>query len=791
VAVGERGRHVFFSSGAARAFSVISEVEAQGVIDLIKEMSSSVNVRILSEEESLVALLRSGASVDDLGTMKAIQNFLRIIGETSRVHKLVAEDSSEKKIEKYSEITLNYYRLISELGKSEPEDFSEFMNLFPLKHNLSSNYVSHLPPFLKPYYGLFAKREQLNKKRSKFLKKKFSDYYAEIRWIVRDVLVRKGVRGIVVPDDYLAVAVAKELELYGINSSIASPVSEIMLNDAPYNFVISALKCLDENFSFESVISLIENPFSNIERKKIYDIKDQCYEKNITKGIRDWKTLFDELKINAEIIADLESLYDEIDGKNGVAKLIEFSKKYLGERNYPKKILDILVSSFDEYSNDPTGIINDMESMKYLPKVSIAGSAEVLIGKPLDLIGVPLDFLYLAGMDAASSLRSFSEEARDFLAKIGIEGSFDNLTELAYSSLIDLSGNVILTYSGMDDKLSYTESTAFYDGISGDEEYVQRDSVFIPTNPLTDWELAKENKTSKKYILDEEIIKKRLEKPIYPTFIENYAGCHFKGFVNGMLNIDEIDSPREFLDPRTTGSMNHKILEKYYSTSLLPANFEKMADSYVRAEINKEKYESRTEALKFYRDKYLLNGKLVRFFVMDVNHALELGRKTVQKEFHFPTNDQRVLYEFGEKKIEIGGYVDRVDEENGGLCIIDYKSSLYGYPKNDLCDDRHSKIQLYFYKIGVETVMKKKVKAAAYVSFRDISEGFNTAGFYNAIPNEEAQVRKCKDIVDPVLEDFVSGDFDPLVKEGGSLWKCENELFCPLLSVCRVQERRW
>ncbi|MCL4412545.1 MAG: PD-(D/E)XK nuclease family protein, partial [Candidatus Thermoplasmatota archaeon] len=273
--------------------------------------------------------------------------------------------------------------------------------------------------------------------------------------------------------------------------------------------------------------------------------------------------------------------------------------------------------------------------------------------------------------------------------------------------------------------------------------------------------------------------------------IENYAGCHFKGFVNGMLGINEVDPPREFLDPRTTGSMTHKILEKYYSTNLSPAEFGKLADSFVKSEISKELFDSRTEALKFYRDKYISNGKLVRFFMMDVKHALELGRKTIQKEFHFPTSDQQVFYEFGDKKISIGGYVDRVDEENGGLCIIDYKSSLYGYPKNDLCDDRHGKIQLFFYKLGVESILKKKVRAAAYLSFRDISEGFNTAGFFNAIPNEEAQVRKCREIVDPILEDFVAGDFDPVVKEGGSLWKCENELFCPLLSVCRVQERRW
>ena len=786
-----RKRHIFYSSGAARAFSVIEGEDAQGIVDLIKEMSSSVNVNIMPEEESLVILLKSGASVDDLSTMKTLQNFLKIMGETSKVHKLVAEDISEKKIEKYSEITLNYYKLISELGKSELEDFTEFMNLFPLKYDLSEDYISHLPSLLKPYYGLFKKREEPPKRKNKISKRRFPDYPTEMRWIARDILSKSGITGIVVPDDYLAVGLIRELELYGVNPSVTAPVSEILLNDVPYNFVVSALKCIDENFSYETVISLLENPFSGIDPFKAYDIKDQCYEKNITKGIEDWKTLFHDLKVNENILVDLESLSDVISDKDGLLELVKFVDKYLGERSYPSRILSILLSADEGYSNDVAEIINDLESMKYIPKVNVVGGTDVWIGKPLDLLGIPLNNLYLAGLDAASSLRAFPEEARDFLVRTGLEGAFEDVVESAYVSLIERTENVDLSYSTMDEKLSYTESTSFYDGIAADEEYVRRETAFVPENPVTRWETGKENRVSNRYLLDEGLIKSRIDKPIYPTLIENYAGCHFKGFVNGMLSIDDIDSPREFLDPRTTGTLTHRILEKYYSTETSPAEFGKSADSYIRGEINKEKYESRIEALKFYRDRYLMSGRLVRFFLMDVKHSLELGRKTVQKEFHFPTAEQQVFYNFGEKRISIGGYVDRVDEDKGGFCIIDYKSSLYGYPKNDLCDERHHKIQLFFYKLGVESILKKKVSAAAYVSFRDINDGFSTAGFFNSIPNEQAQLQKCREIVDPVLEDFVSGDCDPVVKEGESLWKCENELFCSLLSICRVQERRW
>jgi hypothetical protein len=791
VAADREEKHIFYSSGAARTFSAMNNVQSQGIVDLIKEMSSSVNVKILSERESLISLLKSGIPVDDLLSLRTLQSFLKTIGETSRVHKIIAEDSSERRIEEYSEITVNYYKYISELGKSEVEDFSEFINLFPLKYNLSSDYVSHLPAFLKPYATLFTKGGTSTKREPKILKKKFPDYSTEFRWIVRDILLRGGTKAIAVPDDYCAVGIAKELELYGIKPNIVSPVSAVLVNDSPYNFVISSLRCIDDDFSYESIISLLENPYSDVEPLKIADIKDQSYEKNITRGLRDWKTLFHELKIESKILNDLESLSGLMGKRGAVTELILYSNRYLGENNYPGRILDLLSFSFPDYSNDASGLINDIESLKHLPKVSSPCSSDVTIGKPIDLLGLSFENLYISGQDSASSSRSFPEEARDLLNKIGLEGAYENFTESIYRVLMESSGNVYVSYSTMDDKLSYTESTSFYDSIEGEEEYASRDSVFIPSSALSEWEIGIPTEKKNKYALEEGQIKSRIEKPIYPTFIENYIGCHFKGFVNGLLGVDEIDAPREFLDPRTTGTLTHRILEKYYSTDISPNDFSRLADSYVRSEISKEIYESRIEALRYYREKYLINGRLARFFVLDVNHARELGRKTVQKEFHFPTVDQQVFYELGEDKISIGGYVDRVDEENGNLCIIDYKSSLYGYPANDLCDESHGKVQLFFYKIGVESILKKKVKAAAYVSFKDINDGYSTAGFFHAIQNEEAQIKKCREIVDPPLEDFLKGDCDPVVKIGGNLWKCENVLFCPLLSTCRVQERRW
>ncbi|MGC8645334.1 MAG: PD-(D/E)XK nuclease family protein [Thermoplasmata archaeon] len=784
------GKHVFYSSGGARVFSLIYDLRSQGIEDLIKEVSSSVGIKILSEEERVVSLIRAGSPVEELNTVRSLLKFLKLAGKISFMHKVIASDTSEKVIEKYSEVLVNYYKIISSIGKSEIEDFSEFLDLFPVKREIFASCISHLPDFFIPYRNLFGKTYQLEVRRKTVRKLKFPDYLSEIRWIVRDAITSEGRTCIIVPDDYFMSAFIKEMELYGTRPVIASDLAYSFLNDSPFLFLYSSLNCIYSDYSYDSMISLIENPYSKVNPAKGREIKQIAYDKNVMRGIDDWKTLFGDLGLSLDILFDLQRLSEDAASGKGLEALQSFAVKYLGD-NPVVKITNILSTAFGGASSDIQEMINYLQALKYLPKVSIPGNGSLFLGRAEDLIGIPFDRVYISGLDSSSSLREFPDVARSLLIKLGLAGEFDVMKEKLLRAIIEPAAFVILTRSELDEKLSFTESIPFYDSVQEKEEYVSRDSIFVPAVPLNEWETMASVKAVNRYSLSQEIVKTRLEKPIYPTSLENYIGCHFKGFVNWILGIDEIEEPMEFLDPRNTGSLTHKILEKFYSTDISPREFYRLADSFVKNEIGRERYISRKQALKFYREKYVMSGRLTQFFNMDVSHAIALGRRTIHREFHFPSNGNSVAYEFDGKRISIGGFVDRIDEEGDNLCIIDYKSSLYGYPKNDLCDEEHGKVQLFFYKIGVESILGRKVKAAAYVSFRDVREGYATAGFYQEIPNENAQMKKCGEIVDAALRDFISGDCDPVVKEGGSLWKCENQLFCPLLSVCRVQERRW
>ncbi|MEL9915130.1 MAG: hypothetical protein QXY77_04420, partial [Thermoplasmatales archaeon] len=118
-------KHIFLSSGAARVYTSIYGEKAQGIDDFIKELSNSLMIKILSNDERIISLIQAGSPVEEVDTITRIVRFLTLTGKTSFLHRVVASDTSEKIVERYSEVIVKYYKIISEIGKSQVEDFSE------------------------------------------------------------------------------------------------------------------------------------------------------------------------------------------------------------------------------------------------------------------------------------------------------------------------------------------------------------------------------------------------------------------------------------------------------------------------------------------------------------------------------------------------------------------------------------------------------------------------------------------------------------------------------------------
>lgn len=776
--------HLFSSRDAALIYSKRTGNEAQGIYDLLVEYASKTSLKVINELDRIGILINSGANIEDIDSIIKFYKFMKMTGKERDIHKVSAERLYLKRIERISGLIVRYYAEINRLGLSEVEDLPEFFSILNLKFR-KDDYVSHIPPSVQRFSSLGrpVNKEWNGNDKHKIEKMIFPDYWSEDRWIGLDLMGYEGFVGIGVPDDNSIIQISNDLRLLGFENSIISQIPYFKKVHAPLNFLRQLLIAIDSNYDYSSMISFLENSILHLDGKSINAIKKNCYDNNVTSGWENWKII---LQGHNDLVGIFENMAKVRENKDRTLVELErlFIEYFKSGRDEMLELLDILKFLPEENFENLGVLVSSIDAVSSLVKRSFPRNANIIIGYPEDLYGLSFDRLYLPRMDSTSSHNAFPDDAKDLIRAIEGKDMLTEYIEFIYSELLHSSPHVILSYSTLDGGLSYTESIPFYDSIGGTETRKKRNDVFLPISRFR----ASGERKKKVYTLSKEGVDKLMAGSISPTSFEVYLDCHFKYFVTTVMGVQEIDEPIDFLDARSAGSLTHKLLESFYPESKSPLDFIKNSDKYIESEMANQTYPSRRRALEFYRRKTILSGKLGRFILLDLRSQKEKGRTVIGKELRFRQGDG-VFYEIDGKRVSLNGVIDRIDEEEGGLCIIDYKSSLNDYPKGKLCNDR--KIQLFVYKLGVEKIMGRKVTSAAYVSFKDVSDGLQTAGLFYGIPNEAMEVGNCRKIIDPAIMSLLSGDFDPFIKQHNDIMKCERTFYCPLLSVCRGQERRW
>lgn len=776
--------HIFISSEAAYLYSSRNNVRAQGIYDLFEEIASNFRIALVNKFETVKLFLEAGADFEDIDTIIRIKSFLKNVEREKDIHKITTDKFYQKRIEKISSVIVNYYSKITEIKKSEIDDIPDFINLFGINFN-RSKYIIHIPQSFKKFHNLFKGSNfyDLKNKKTKVIKRKFSDYWAESMWIATSIMNDTGFIGVVAPDDKSIINISNNLEFLGIRTSVISSIPYFAEKNLPLSLIKSFLLAVNEDYSYDRMMQLITNPLLKMKEEKIERIKKLCYENNVTSGWNNWSIILNDSR---EIKNHLISLSKSLGKKElMMAEIKSISSDFI--QGFSKEIDQMLsfLSLLDEdFFKNVNILITYIDKASLWIRKRMYNESNVIIGKPEDMVGLEFDKVYISRLDESSSKRSFPDDARALIIKIEGIDIYEEFLSSQYQSILNNSGEAVLTYSVLDDDLNYTESVMFYDSILEEEKQVNREEIFQPINNSESPLRIKVDK----YAMDKNLVNKLIGNSLSPTSLEVYLDCHFKYFLQSVLYIQEIDEPSEFIDARISGSLTHKILQDNYSMNISPREFLRKADTFIESEINRTPFQSKKRALDFYRKKFISNGKLGKFFLVDVRAAIDKGRRFVTAELLFG-KEKDVSYKIGDKEVFIKGIVDRVDESNEGLSIIDYKSSLSEYPAGSLCNER--KVQLYFYKLGVEHVYKRRVIAAAYVSFKDTAEGYQTKGLYEGIMNEEMEVNNCRKVIDPALSSLIEGNFDPFIKENGDIIKCEKTFYCPFLSVCRGQERRW
>ena len=233
-------------------------------------------------------------------------------------------------------------------------------------------------------------------------------------------------------------------------------------------------------------------------------------------------------------------------------------------------------------------------------------------------------------------------------------------------------------------------------------------------------------------------LKKRAEKGFSPSAIGSYLYNPIDFYKQKVLGLDEKDEVEETLAANTMGNIVHKALEELYMPYL--NTYLEVEDIDSMEKLVKKKIDVLFP--KYYKKGNFSSGKnkliyeivlsYITRFLQQEKHILKKGNtlkvleveKKIEALFH--------VNEF-DFPIKLYGEIDRIDELNGQLRIVDYKtgfvtSSHMKIPEVwNLNDYKHSKaIQVLMYAYMFQESYPKTYESiiAGNISFKKLKDGF-------------------------------------------------------------------
>ncbi len=221
----------------------------------------------------------------------------------------------------------------------------------------------------------------------------------------------------------------------------------------------------------------------------------------------------------------------------------------------------------------------------------------------------------------------------------------------------------------------------------------------------------------KSILLDENLkgkIKDHLKKGISASAINTYINCPLNYYHRYLLGIKEEESIEDIFDPSLFGSLVHKALEDFYrpmiGTFLNSANLidlinelNQLVESNIFKHFKTQKIEGGLVLLA-----EVVKSYVKRVVEHDINE-LKNGNKIRLIDLELQLESSIQMIHKGEKlDLLLIGIIDRVDELNGKMRVIDYKTGTVDkkldFNLEAIFDNKHAKqIQLMHYYQLIKT----------------------------------------------------------------------------------------
>ncbi|NNK61529.1 MAG: PD-(D/E)XK nuclease family protein [Flavobacteriaceae bacterium] len=381
---------------------------------------------------------------------------------------------------------------------------------------------------------------------------------------------------------------------------------------------------------------------------------------------------------------------------------------------------------------------------------------ELLYSETLDFQGEPLQGLQIMGMlesrvldfdtviiaSVNEGILPAGKSSNSFIPfDIKLENNLPTYKEkdavYAYHfyRLIQRAKHVYIIYNTEPDALNAGEKSRFITQLEIDQHHDINPQIVAPLLPNVNDSLRRIKKTDSVIKRIESVFQKGLS----PSSLLNYIRNPIDFYAQKLLETEEFDDVEEIVEAKTLGTVIHETLKELY-------------EPYKGSALNLEKLDNsieKTDAIvvqqfkKYYNEGELDRGKnliilevakqYIKNFLKKEKQLLKKGNtlKILELEIDVETTINVNTIPF---PIRLKGQIDRIDELNGVLRIIDYKTGKVERPQveivnwNDITSDYKKngvafQVLMYAFIMNQKSPFKTPIEAGI-ISFKNLKSGF-------------------------------------------------------------------
>ncbi|MFV0289816.1 MAG: PD-(D/E)XK nuclease family protein [Mangrovibacterium sp.] len=339
--------------------------------------------------------------------------------------------------------------------------------------------------------------------------------------------------------------------------------------------------------------------------------------------------------------------------------------------------------------------------------------------------------------------------------------------------------------------------------------------IFDSNRKITKLELDFENKTVEK---DEiaiastpehraKLLTKYQTSNLSPSALNTYLECKLKFYFSYIVGIRESDELEEEIDNRIFGNLFHEAAEYIYkpfeNKTLTAEMLEQMAKNQLK--LNEAIHNAFAKVIfkKEKNDKIELEGnnklvahQLLTYLKKMLRNDQQIAPIQIISLEHKCTNEFKLMVDGIETSINIGGTIDRIDQTDQGIRIIDYKTGrntdMNFIKSEDLINRNFDKRQkeifqtLLYCEIISRQSNNNNILPNIYKISQFFDDKYSSTITHSKIPLNYADIQdEFNEIINLLLADLFSPDNVFTQKEKD---KCN---YCSFLDICGRSEKSW